>query len=141
MSYREKIAWLSLIAMTVTFGPYFTIVAAGILPEEALPNLRQMGLYAVVAFVQMVILGVGHLYLRRQSPQEVRLPPDERDQAIMRRSTTYGYYILILGMIQVGCIMPFYSNGWKIVNTAIFMIVAAEMVRYGVVVFSYRRQS
>ena len=141
MSYREKTAWLSLIAMAVTFGPYFVLVASGGLPAESMPNLRQLGSYAVVAVVQMLILGAGHLYLRRVSGQEARTPPDERDIAIMRRSISWAYYALITGMILVGCVMPFNSNGWAIINAALFMIVAAEVIHYGVVVFSYRRQS
>jgi hypothetical protein len=63
--YREKTAWLSLIAMTVTFGPYFTFVALRSMPG-ALPGLRQLGLLAVAAIAQAVILGAGHMYLRRR---------------------------------------------------------------------------
>jgi hypothetical protein len=37
--------------------------------------------------------------------------------------------------------MPFNSSGWNIVNAALFMMIAAEMVHYGVVVFSYRGQA
>ena len=48
---------------------------------------------------------------------------------------------LYAGMILVGCVMPFNSNGWSIVNAALFMIIAAEAVHYAVVVFSYRRQA
>jgi hypothetical protein len=138
--YREKTAWLSLIAMAVTFGPYFTIVAMRSLPG-ALPNLRQLELFAVAAIAQMLILGAGHLYLRRGSPQDARTPPDERDRAIMRRSISSTYYVLIGGMILVGCVMPFSSSGWSIINAALVMIVAAEVVHYGVVVLSYRRQT
>jgi hypothetical protein len=141
MPYREKIAWLSLLAMSVTFGPYFTIVAMRALPREPLPDLRQLGMFAVTAIVQMLILGVGHLYLRSRSTQEARMPLDERDQLIMRRSMSLAYYVLIAGMILVGCIMPFKSTGWSIVNAALFMIIAAEFVHYGAVVFSYRSQA
>jgi hypothetical protein len=140
MPYRERTAWLSLIAMAVTFGPYFTIVAVHPLPVT-LPNLRQLGLYAVTAVIQLIILGIGHLYLRHEAPQEARTPPDERDSAIMRRSISSAYYVLIVGMILVGCVMPFRSSGWTIINAALFMIVAAEVVHYGVVVLSYRRQA
>lgn len=141
MSYREKIAWLSLIALTVTFGPYFVLVKLGVLPDEPLPNLRQLALYGVVAVIQVLILGVGHLYIRRHSPQEARMPPDERDLAIGQRSIHSAYFVLIGGMIVVGCVMPFNSSGWGIVNTAIFMIVVAEMVRSGLVVYGYRGQT
>ncbi|HEY0076656.1 MAG TPA: hypothetical protein VGB77_21375 [Abditibacteriaceae bacterium] len=139
MPYREKIAWLYLIAMAATFGPYFTVVAANP-PGEALPNLRQLGLYAVTACVQMLILGVGHLYLRCVSPQEAHTPPDERDLAIMRNSVSSAYYVMIAGMILVGGIMPFTSRGWSIVNAAIAMIAIAQIVSNGIAVLSYRRQ-
>jgi hypothetical protein len=141
MPYREKTAWLSLLAMAITFGPYFTMTAMHFLPSEPMPSLRQLGLFAVTAIVEMLILGIGHLYLRRRSTQEARMPLDERDQAIMRRSVSSAYYVLIVGMILVGCVMPFNSNGWSIINATLFMIVAAEVVHYGVVVFSYRRQA
>ena len=58
----------------------------------------------------------------------------------MRRSVTFAYYVLIVGMILVGCVMPFHSSGWEIVNAALFMIVAAEIVHYAIIVISYRRQ-
>jgi hypothetical protein len=141
MPYREKTAWLSLIAMAVSFGPYFVIVAKGSHRAEALPDLRQLGLFAVAAIVQMLILGLGRLLLRRGSPQEARTPPDERDRVIMRLSISSAYYVLIAGMILVGCVMPFNSSGWTIINAALVMIVAAEVVHYGVVVLSYRRQA
>jgi hypothetical protein len=144
MSYREKIAWLSLLAMAIAFGPYFTITmttAPVTLPPQSLPNLRQMSLYAEAAFAQMIILGIGHFYLLRTSPQDARIPPDERDRAIMSRSVNFAYYVLIAGMIVVGIVMPFKSSGWTLVNAAIFMILAAEVVHYGVIVMSYRRQA
>jgi hypothetical protein len=138
--YREKTAWLSLIAMAITFGPYFTIVAASS-AGDAVPNLSQLGRFGVAAVAQMIILGIGHGYLRFASAQEGRTPPDERDQAIMRRSVSSAYYVLIAGMILVGCVMPFSSSGWTIINAALVMIVAAEVVHYGIVVVSYRRQA
>jgi hypothetical protein len=141
MPYREKTAWLSLVAMVVTFGPYFAATATRALPGEPMPDLRQLGWLAVTATIQMLILGVGHLYLRRGSSEEARMPLDERDQAITRRSVSSAYYFLIAGMILVGCVMPFNSGGWSIINAALFMIIAAEVVHYGVVVLSYRRQA
>ena len=131
MPYREKTAWLSLTAMAIAFIPYFAIVAAQSHSGPALPNLRQLVLFAIAAVVQMAILGIGHLSLRHGSAGEARLPPDERDVAIMRRSVTLAYYVLMGGMILVGCVMPFDSSGWTIVNAALFMIVLAEVVHYG----------
>jgi hypothetical protein len=141
MSYREKIAWLSLIAMAVAYGPYFGFVGRGPGSWEPLPHLHPLGLFAMVSIVRMLILGVGYLYLRLGSPREERQPLDERDRAIEHRSITAAYYVLMAGMILVGCFMPFSSAGWTIVNATIFWIVAAEVVHYSVVVASYRVQA
>jgi hypothetical protein len=141
MPYREKSAWLYLIAMTVTYGPYFTLVSIGFLPSRPLPDLRQLALFGATTIIQLIILGAGHLILMSASSKEDRTPPDERDLAITRRSTTSAYNLLLGGMILVGVIMPFTSGGWAIVHAALFMIIAAEILRYTVMVFSYRRQA
>ena len=140
MPYREKTAWLSLIAIAVTFGPYFTIVSERHTPG-ALPDLPQLRLFAITVIAQVILQVAGHIYFGVRSPREAKAPPDERDRTINRRSISSAYYVLIVGMILVGCVMPFKSSGWEIINTALLMIVLAEIVRYGVAVFSYRRQA
>lgn len=141
MPYREKIAWLSLAAIAVTFGPYFAIVASGRLDGAPLPNLPQLWLFAGAAIAQALIIGAGHLVLRRSAPEDARMPLDERDRTIALRSLKAAYLVLVAGMIVVGVVMPFQSVGWKIINAAIFMLVIAELVHYGIVAASYRRQS
>lgn len=141
LPYREKIAWLSLIAMAASYGPYFLVVVANSLRGEPLPNLRQLALFAVVSVAQMVILGAGHQWLRSRFPVEARMAPDERDRAIKQRALSLAYHLLIGGMIVVGCVMPFRSSGWEIINAALFAIVLAEVVHYAAVVLGYRSQS
>lgn len=140
MCYREKVAWLSLLAMLVAFGPYFAVVAMSP-PDDALPNLRQLWLFAIAVAVQVGILAAGHAMFRLRTPEDAREPADERDLAIQRRSIALAYGTLIAGVIMVAIIMPFYAGGWAIVNGAIFAIVLAELVSYGVTVVAYRRQS
>ncbi|MAD77472.1 MAG: hypothetical protein CML20_22340 [Rheinheimera sp.] len=141
MPYREKIAWLSMLAMLFTFGPYFTLVASGYFPAKPMPDLHQLAGYAITATLQVTLLLVGHMVLRRRNPQDAKLPADERDIAIKQRSVTAAYYVLITGMILVGVVMPFTSSGWEIVNSALFMIVFAELVQFSMVVVGYRRQA
>ena len=69
------------------------------------------------------------------------MPPDERDRAISQRSVTAAYYVLITGVILVGCVMPFNTGGWPIVNATLFVIVLAELVHYGIVIWCYRKQA
>jgi hypothetical protein len=139
MAYREKLAWLSLGAIAVAFVPYFTIVAMRAQYETAV--VPQLELYAIAVAVQLVILGAGYWFLRRQSPSDAAMPPDERDVAIANRSTTVAYYVLMAGTIVVGCVMPFTTRGFAIVNAAFFAIILAQVVRYSVAAASYRRQA
>ena len=141
MPYREKTAWLSLLALALTFGPYFAIAAAEPFAGIAGTDLRRIELFAAAALAQAFVLGMGRLVLTWRTPADDRLPPDERDRAISQRSIGAAYYVLIGCMIVVGCVMPFNANGWSIVNAAVASIVAAEVVHYGVAVTSYRRQT
>ena len=138
MSFREKAAWLALIAMAVTVGPYFTLAAMDLLPAGTLPKLAA---YGAAALAQMAILGVGHLWFRWKSPDEAKAPEDEREQAISLRARTLSYYVMMAGFLWVGVVMPFGASGWRITNAALFMIVAAEAVHYASVIYQYRRQS
>lgn len=138
MSYREKVAWLSLLGMVVAYGPYFVMTAHQPPPNGDLPNVEQLVRFGVTAVAYMLILGVGHLVLRLRSPGD-HGPADERDRAIERRAMQVAYYVLIAGMIVVGVVMPFDNSGWAIVNAALAAIVVAEVVHYGVAVWSYRR--
>ena len=139
MAYREKIAWLSLGSLAIAFVPYFTIVAMRAQPETAL--IPQLELYTIAVAIQLLVLGAGYWVLRKQSPRDAAMPPDERDIAIANRSTTVAYNVLIAGTIVVGCIMPFGNHGFTIVNAAFFAIIAAQVVRYSVAAASYRRQA
>ena len=66
MPHREKIAWLSLLAMALTVVPYLTFMALNP-PGEGMPNLPVLGLYAATAVAQAVVLGLGYLVLRLRS--------------------------------------------------------------------------
>lgn len=138
MSYREKLAWLSLVAMAVTYGPYFTL-AALTPPTTALPDLSRLGVFAATALSHMVIILVGRLYFMARSPEDARAPADERDLAIERRSKTTAYFLLMAGLIMVGVVMPFTAGGWIIVNAALATIVGVEILRDGLIVLGYRR--
>ena len=138
MAYREKTAWLSLLGLAVAFGPYFLLVAVDP-PTAALPDLDAMRRFGIAAAGFALVRGAGHLVLRFTAPADERGRPDERDHAIARRSLGIAYPLLIVGMIVVGCVMPFSASGWKLINTAVLVVVLAEVAHYGVAVWCYRR--
>jgi len=137
MPYREKTAWLMLGAILVSFAVYFAVAYSGSI--EGLPNIRLLIVYAAAMGLQLAILGVGTLILRRTSGVEAKAKPDERDRAIANRAGAVAYPVMMAGLVFTGIYLPFTEIGWEIVHAALLTYVIAEIVRYGVMVSSYRR--
>jgi len=54
------VAWLSLFAMAVTFGPYFVVAAASDADDDrGGPGLRFLVLLSAAAVGQVLLLGMG----------------------------------------------------------------------------------
>ncbi len=137
MPYKEKSAWLALIAMLVAYIPFFAYAAVA--PPGSPPYLKMLAALAAVSVLRLLILGVGHLVLRLGSPEDARTPADERDKVIGHRAASTAYYLLMAAALGIGCFMPFYTGGWDIVRATILAVVAVEIVRCALIVVGYRR--
>ena len=87
----------------------------------------------VVNILARIVLSI----VRREEFKDER--SDERDRAIARRAGNSAYYVLMVGVILVGVVMPFSEPAWKIINAALLSLVVAEAVRYILIILSYRR--
>lgn len=139
MSYREKIAWLTLLGLAVCYGPYFALTHRSPLLDRPLPNLELMKLFAMAAGGNAVWSIVGRLLLRMTTPRDERGPPDERDLAIDRRASRVAYYVLMGLALYVGGFLPFTTSGWHIVNAMVASVVIAMFVEQALTVTGYRR--
>ena len=139
MPFREKSAWIALIAMALCYGAYFFAVAQWPQGTGGPASIRFLGFFALATIAQVVIMAAAHVVITLKSRDDAKAPRDERDRAIDGRSRGIAYYVLMTGTVITGCVMPFYSAGWQIINAALLAIVAAEMVRYGLVITGYRR--
>lgn len=138
MAFKEKIAWLSLVAMVVAYGIYFAL-AVPLVRGGGAPTLQLILLLAGVLTAQAVVVTAASIVIAVHAGGEARAPADERDRAIARRGAAVAYYVLMVGMVLVGCVMPFNNKGWVIINAALFVLLVAEVTRYGLIVTSYRR--
>lgn len=128
---REQFAWVWLVTMIVTYAAYFTAVAT--VGETTFAT--QIALFAATTIVQVIAAASAMIALRRRTGPE----KDERDRAIQHRASSVAYGILIVGMILVGCLMPFSHSGWRLFHAAVLTIAIAEIVRHGLIVAMYRR--
>ncbi len=135
MAYREKAAWLNLICMAVAYGIYFPMMALRDTPPTLFDILWSFG---IIAGAQAVAVILGSIVLAIQTDPAARRV-DERDRAIARRGAAAGFYVLMVGTILVGVVMPFSEPAPKIVNTTLFALVLAQAVSFALVLLSYRR--
>ncbi|MGJ3647181.1 hypothetical protein ACLB0R_01735 [Sphingomonas sp. GlSt437] len=138
MAFREKIAWLTLLAMVVAYSIYFSLLAAAT-RNGAPPLLKMLGLFGAVTLTQLIIVTVVAAILAIGAHREAQAAADERDRAIARRSANIGYYVLMVGVIVAGVVMPFYAPAWQIINASLVALVMAEAVRHVIIIASYRR--
>ncbi len=136
MAFKEKMAWLTLVAMAIAYGVYFPLMFLRETPPTLFDILWTFG---AVAGAQAVAVIVASIVIALFAARDAQGRPDERDRAIARRGATVGYYVLMVGTILVGVVMPFSEPAPRIVNTALLAIVVAEAVRLVIIVTSYRR--
>ncbi|KTE17496.1 hypothetical protein ATE71_02315 [Sphingopyxis sp. H115] len=137
MNFREKTAWLNVLAMVAAYCVYFGLLLSGHpAGREVFPMLWLFGSIAVAHAVTVI---VGTVILSAQAPKSERARADERDRAIRRRGAATAYYVLLVGMMVVGVYLPFVESGVPLANMGLFAIVAAELVNSIVVLMSYRR--
>ena len=137
MTYTEKKAWLTLVAMLLAYSLYFGLILAG--HPAGRDRFAMLWLFGTIAATQAVVVIIGHVGLAIAARKLPRARVDERDRAIAARGTRIGYYVLLTGTIIVGVVMPFTDPPMHIVNSALFAIVVAETAGLLVVVTSYRR--
>jgi uncharacterized membrane protein (DUF485 family) len=133
MAWREKTAWITLVSMVVAYGVYFSLISAA-----SFSPVSMLGLFGAITVIQVIAIIIATAVLAAFSGGEARGKPDERDRAVARRGASIAYFVLIVGVILVGVVMPFRDGGWRLTNAALFALVLAETVRYLIVVASYR---
>ena len=134
MAWREKTAWITLLAMIATYGAYFSVIS-----QSHMSPINMLELFGGLTVALTICVIVATAVMAVLSGPDARGQPDERDRAVARRGASIAYYVLLVGVISVGVIMPFEEQGWGITNAALLVLVAAEAVRQIVVVASYRR--
>lgn len=133
MPIREQFARVWLVTMVVTYSAYF--VAVALVGETTMWN--QIGMFAATVIVQVITIGTASAVMEIRHKGGPKA--DERDRMIDQRATRVAYQILMVGVILVGCVMPFSESGWRIFHVAVLSIAVAEIVRHGLMVSMYRR--
>lgn len=139
MVRNEQFSWIWAGTLIAVLGPYFVFVSVVRAAETEPSFLFQITALAAALIMMAIVAGGSTLISRVRHRDLPNTQPDERDRLIELRSSKVSYYVLMVGMIIVGCVMPFSASGWDIVNTAVFAIAVAEVTGCLLTVQGYRR--
>ena len=144
-SYKEKSVLISLLAVAGIYGAYFIEVLGG----EVAPTLGAMLSRMIGMVVALIIVHVAyHIVISLDDVDEAE---DERDKAVSRRASVFGYNVLFVAVLLVVGRMLL-LGAWaeqseasvapslfEIANLLLLGLVAAEIVYYAGQLFFYRR--
>ena len=135
MSFREKIAWISLLTTAAVYGWYFA-AALPALGDSAQATSR---LHVTVLLIA-VLQAVPAILISARSPREAQAPQDERERLIALKGSRAGYVVLGIGAL-VSCVAGLYFGigGVLLANAILFAFVLSQLAKYGAEILYHRR--
>lgn len=136
MSFREKSAWIALLAYGGAFGAYFVALWRAWDPAYAQPLSIGLLVAAMVGFVIIVVALT--IIAALMNPKAANAPADERERLIDLKAERAASYTLSAGVLlsMTGLLMGF--DGFLIANVLLASLVAAELVKAGWQIASFR---
>lgn len=136
MSFREKSAWIALLAYGGVFGAYFIALWQAWDPAHGQPLSIGPLIAAMFAFV--IIVTALTTLAALWNPKAANAPADEREKLIDLKAERAAAYTLSTGVLlsMTGLLLGF--NGTLIANALLASLVAAELVKAGWQIASFR---
>ena len=136
MSFREKIAWVSVVTTVLVWGAFFGMMAAtgGHLPGK----LYMVGFFGAVV-VQAILTAGAAVVIAVMAPKDASEASDERDKTIARRSYALAYPVLLTLIVCVAASLHLGFTARDMAYGIMGAIVIAEIVHYSAQILAYRR--
>lgn len=138
MSFREKSAWVTVLALLVVSLMYWLHVPSLFEPHRHGWILTALGL-SLAAFVLIEVIAWVVLYLR--NPKEARTPRDEREQLIELKATRIGSWVYVAGSLAA-IFITLHMVGAGTVAVAMSVVIAfvlGQLARHIAIIVYHRR--
>lgn len=136
MSFRERSAWITLIAILIVTVMYFLHVPRVFDPTiDEWPHIAMA--LSLGAFV--VIELVAYTALRLKYPKDARAPKDERETIIELKAMRLAAYVYVAGTFLAMLTPHHGANGLAVALFVFMAFVIAEIVNYVARIVYYRR--
>jgi hypothetical protein len=140
MTFREKTRWTALIVDLVIWAWYFGRVAEA-LPDGPAREMDFLWLAAGATIATIVIHVAAIIVFAVRQPGEAGAGPDERERQIERSAGNAAYTLLAIGLVNIVIGSYFGWSKFETVNAVLAVFVFAEMSRYALEIFAYRRMA
>jgi len=138
MAFREKLAWISVVTMSLVYGWYFwtTLPLARAGTGGALHYAKLLqGTIITVVILQIVLTVAAAAF----SPREASAPEDEREKLITLRGTRIAYFVLVTGALCVSVSGIFFNtNSLLLGNYALMAVVVGNLAKDFTQIVHYR---
>ncbi|MGN6820743.1 MAG: hypothetical protein ACTHJR_18965 [Sphingomonas sp.] len=136
MSFREKIAWLSVTTTVIVWGTYFGFLLTS---ARHLPPPGQFGGFFAAVVVQTILVIAGSVVTAILSPSDAGAPRDERDRAVSHGAYALAYPVLLSLIVCIAASLYLGVDAQGMTYEIMAAIVIAEIVHYGAQIVGYRR--
>jgi len=148
-SFKEKSILISLLAVAVIYGGYFAQLVSGE-AGQSMSDMLQSMIGIIIALV--VVHVIFHIVISLDDVEEAE---DERDKAVARRASVFGFNVLFVAVLLVtvrililgawsesddpGASPPSAPGVYEIANLLLAGLVLSEIVYYTAQLYFYRR--
>lgn len=136
MSFREKSAWVTLIAILLVSVLFFLHGPDVLSGDFDAWEVHLVGL-CIAAFI--VIEVVAYIVLFIRYPKDARTPKDERERLIDLKATRLAAYVYVLGSFLAILSSVHAPSGPLVGFLVLAAFVIAEIVNYAARIIYYRR--
>jgi hypothetical protein len=144
MSFREKSAWVMVLALLVAGVNYFRIVGYTSLAHGHI-SPPSSGLVMVYIISLTLIAVFGQVVISALSPTEAQAGADERDRLIAARAGSVFGHVLAIALVGVLLSYVLGPHGGTLVNGdalfqgALSSLMIAQVAEYAAQIWFYRR--
>lgn len=137
MSFREKSAWITFVSLLVAFTPFFFFSYQALTGQLGRGQARTLAFGLIAAFVALEV--VLHAVAAALAPNDARTPRDERERVIAMRAAHLAYPVLLVGALAAAALIHVTPSAWVLQQAVLFVIVVAELVKFGTQIVLFRR--
>ena len=137
MSFREKTAWVSLLATGGVWGVYFWMLWPDL--QDRSLQAGSVGLFIGGVVVLTIIQIIVAIALALAAGKAADAPMDERERLIDLKGAGAGFYALNAACLCASALWLIGASPLVMANAILAAMVLGEVIRSGFVIVGYRR--